>query len=943
MNALRTHRADVFALGTYAVLALVLTYPLVLHFTTHVPGDGSDDPALAWNLWWVPYALVHLGRSPIDCDYMFYPIGINLAFYTLTYLNALLSIPFQYAFNLVIATNVNVWFSFVVGGFGAYLLATYLLQVSGFRFQVDYLESSNLKPETPHLKLVSFAAGALYAFSSNKFLYASLGQFNIASSHWIPFYVLFLLKATADHRPPTADRFSILDFRFSIRYGFLLGLFLLFQALSEFIYASFLILFTALYLVYWFITHRPHLSSFVLRLSSFVIAVIVFTLPMSPILAAMLNDMMTEGDFIQQGLGFADVFSSDALGFFVPSHLHPIFGGLEARFHFAYTNFAYLGFVALALALLALWKIPRARIWGVWGALFIVISLGPELRVNGARLDLPMPFDLLLEIPFVKGNRYPSRWSVMVTLALAVLVGYGLAWLLHQVSRWQLAGGRWQMAGNRDRLLPTAYRLLPTAYCLLLTALLFEHLSVPLPLSDMRIPSVYQTIARDTGDFTVLEIPLAWRNGYRMTGTLDQAMMFAQFYQTAHRRPILGGNTSRNPELKFQYFTEAPVINSIIAIETGHILDEETIPHDRALAPEVLHFLGVRYVVWHSPRQPHNRAALDAARAYVQYVLPVTQIADVTDDTGETVVFRVKEEATPDEMMIRPGDALARLHFAEGWGALSGERFIWAHRRQVRLFARVDTRGRDAWLTFSAVAPPGLNEQPMTVVVNGHVVGRIVLTRCLDCKTGVLVPARVLRAGMNEIVLRFEHLVPVARVPEMASTYLVTRNGPPSPVNIVARSAGSEVGDFAHIYVNGVDVAPNARGYNLVVINGHSGAIEARAAFDTFASADASAQLAQFIAQIPQGRIVAVAVRDEASRHLTQEAVDALQSIGAREDLRGKWRWSHALIGVKGATPGSVWEAAFETMPAQLVLGIGATEPNVAAAIEWIRVESLVR
>jgi len=908
MNALRTHRADLLALGAYTLLALVLTYPLVLHFTTHVPGDGSDDPALAWNLWWVPYALIHLGHSPIDCDYMFYPIGINLAFYTLTYLNAFLSIPFQYAFNLVVAANVNVWFSFVVGGFGAYLLATYLLQLD--------------RSETSNLKLASFAAGALYAFSSNKFLYASLGQFNIASSHWIPFYVLFLLIATADRRLPTADRFSILDFRFSIRYGFLLGLFLLFQALSEFIYASFLIIFTALYLVYWLITHRPHLSSFVLRLSSFVIAVIVFTLPMSPILAAMFNDMATEGDFIQQGLGFADVFSSDVLGFFVPSHLHPIFGGLEARFNFAYTNFAYLGFSALALALLALWKIPRARLWGVWGALFIWISLGPELRVNGARLDLPMPFDLLLEIPFVKGNRYPSRWSVMVTLCLAILVAYGLMWLSARLAR----------------LTPHASRqnVLRIAYSVALIGLLFEHLSTPLPLSDLRIPEVYQTIARDSGDFTVLEIPLAWRNGYRMTGTLDQAMMFAQFYQTAHRRPILGGNTSRNPELKFQYFTETPVINSIIAVETGHTLDDATLARDKQLAPDVLRFFGVRYVVWHSPRNSQHRAALDAARAYIEDVLPVTQMADVRDDTGETVVFRVKEEATPEAITIRPGDALARVHFAEGWGALSGST-IWATRRQAKLLVRLDAP-RTANLTVRAFAP--IPNQRVAVSINGIAAGNLALEMGWGEYT-LNVKREMWRAGMNEIILRFDALVPVANV--RPSDFAMGATQIAAPFSIVVRSAGSEVGDFAHIYVNGVDAAPNTRGYNLVIIHEHTGAVEARAAFDTFASADASARLAQFIAQIPQGRIVAVAVRDEASRHLRQEAVDALQSIGARADLRGKWRWSHALIGVKGAAAGTVWEAAFETMPAQLVLGIGATEPNVAAAIEWIKVESLIR
>ena len=36
---------------------------------------------------------------------------------------------------------------------------------------------------------------------------------------------------------------------------------------------------------------------------------------MLPILIAMIQDMLAEGDFIQRGLGFADVFSSDLLGF----------------------------------------------------------------------------------------------------------------------------------------------------------------------------------------------------------------------------------------------------------------------------------------------------------------------------------------------------------------------------------------------------------------------------------------------------------------------------------------------------------------------------------------------------------------------------------------------------------------------------------------------------
>jgi hypothetical protein len=53
--------------------------------------------------------------------------------------------------------------------------------------------------------------------------------------------------------------------------------------------------------------------------------------------------------------------------------------------------------------------------------------------------------------------------------------------------------------------------------------------------------------------------------------------------------------------------------------------------------------------------------------------------------------------------------------------------------------------------------------------------------------------------------------------------------------------------------------------------------------------------------------------------------------------LRGKFRWSHAAIGVKGAA--SALERANEIAPAQVVRGIGALEPQVAAAVEWIAVK----
>lgn len=918
------YRRDLAALVAYFLLTLLLTYPLILNFTTHVAGDGSDDPALAWNLWWVRYALLNLGSSPIYTNYLFFPIGLNLGFYTLTYLNAFLSLPFQFTFGLVPAANINLILSFTLSGFGAYSLVKYLLRRS----------PSPLAPLPPStllraaqdegargsgiINVAAFAAGLLYAFSSNKFLYASLGQFNIASSQWIPFYVLVLIKIFDAPRPP-------------LRYGFPLGFFLLAQALSEFIFASFLVIFTFAYLVYWLVANRkPPLANrqsliSILRspISNLLVAALVFLIPMSPILAAMISDTLTEGDFIQQGLGFANSFSADLLGFFVPSHLHPLFGKLESLFSFSYINFMYLGFFAIGLAVIAVVKVKPARMWGVWFALIGLVTLGPTLRINGAEFDLPLPFDLLLDIPLVKGNRYPSRWSVMLTLCLAILVGYGMAWLMKRVGRRQKVEGSQRSAVVRF--------FLPTALCVLLTV---EHLSIPLPLSDFRIPDVYNQIAQAPGSWSVMEIPLAWRNGFRVTGSyrsdsqgpIDRIFMFAQWYQTAQQHPILNGNTSRNPELKFQYFAETPLLDSLIAIQTGHAVDDKTRARDKALAPRLLQFFGTKYVIWHAPFEDANRDVANKTRAYIEQVFPVTKISESYQDGRGVVAYQVNVPTANDAVSLKPRDPLARLYLGEGWGALGGDTF-WAERQETKLFVPHTAPG-DLKLTLKQFAPYPAQGQGIRVGVNGKEVMHANPIPIQDGAFAVTLPAAALTEGMNEIKLGFDKFAPVSDI---------TANR----VSIVVRSAGEEQGAFGHIYVNGVDESLNERGYNVVVIEPRTGKVQARANFDTFGYGTEATRLAEFINDVAEGDIVAVAASDEASMNLTQGAVDALKSIGARVDLRGKFRWSHAIIGVKDAPAGSASERASETDVSQVWLNAELTEPNVAAGIGEIDVETV--
>jgi hypothetical protein len=166
--------------------------------------------------------------------------------------------------------------------------------------------------------------------------------------------------------------------------------------------------------------------------------------------------------------------------------------------------------------------------------------------------------------------------------------------------------------------------------------------------------------------------------------------------------------------------------------------------------------------------------------------------------------------------------------------------------------------------------------------------------------------------------------------------YSVGQTSALSPLNILVKSAGEEVGDFGHIYVDGRNVSPDERGYNVVVLDPVSGAVEGTGHFDTFASEEESTRLAEFITGIPDGRIVAVAVEDEASLHLTEEAVLALRTIGAREDLRDMFRWEHAIIGVKGAEPGQALEAMGLLRPVSVRAGQGFTEPAAAAAFDYV-------
>lgn len=882
-----------FVIGAYALLACALTWPLLRHFHTHMPGDGIDDPALAWNLWWIKDRLVDQQNLDIfHSGWMFFPIEINLGFYTLTPLNGLLSVPLQTGLDLIVAANVILLGAYIVGAYGAFLLATSLLARTGGADAA----------RRPLIRWAALAAGVVYAFASSRLFYASLGQFNIASTLWIPFAVLYILRTGETRR---------------WRPAFLAGLFLTFQAWAELTYASFLLIFIALFFVWQLLAGRRlaapgHVGSFFAYgrslLPPFLLLGLVFVAGLLPFLWAMVPDLRQEGDFFASGGGFADVFSADVMGYLIPTRLHPLVGGWSATLPFPNDKgqHIFIGYSALLFSVagtLSLWRALgwRGLFWPLMALWFWWLTLGPEVRWAGQATGIPGPFDLISWLPFFSGNRYPSRYSVMLMLCVSLLVGWGLVWIGMQ-------------ARQRRRLFPA----LLSGFVVLF---LFEHLSLPLPLNDFRVPSIYAQIAAQPEGGTLLELPTGWRNGARVMGRSDILIMMEQWYQTVHGKRRLGGNTSRNPDYKFTYFSEAPLIGDLIELMNADAqIDgraylapalaeswDSLIARNRAIAPFVLDFLDVRSMTLHVEKSPP--ALVD----FVEEALPVTLIEEWTgaDWAGEGATIRLYAvvqdgpAGSAQGWQVDLGSPLGRLFAAEGWSPGGDSSIRYATRRQADLLLPLPAEG--GRLVLALYGPAQLEQ----VYLNGAPTAWVARQEGEAQAIEVEVPAGSAGEVVDRLTLGFDGLYPLPALwgTETAG-WPVGATGAVLPVDrpLFVRSAGKEAGDVAQIFMAGHDIAANEIGYNLAAFTPDGQLLET-AAFNTLISAAESAAMAAWLERWPAGTVVAGAVRDEGSYNLGEDAVMALQRFGVGTDLRGHFRGSHAFIGVAGAPAGSAAES----------------------------------
>jgi hypothetical protein len=222
------------------------------------------------------------------------------------------------------------------------------------------------------------------------------------------------------------------------------------------------------------------------------------------------------------------------------------------------------GLVALALGIWGLFRGQGRARWFFCLLLLMAccLSFGPRLYLapgKPAGLNITLPYAwLYATVPGFKALRAPVRFDALVTLALAVLAGYGVA----------------SWPGKRSFLLLTACCSLLVGESLVWPAARAERVPV-----GEQVPSVYRWLAEQPSS-AVLEVPMAF--------TPDGPRLDYQYFSTYHWHPTPDG-----------YSGFIPPKHGQIVYEMEHV------PSERSVS--LLQAMDVCYVVIHTDRYPVSR------------------------------------------------------------------------------------------------------------------------------------------------------------------------------------------------------------------------------------------------------------------------------------------------------------------------------------------------
>ena len=518
----------------YFALSLLMTYPLVLNFADSFGGYHGDILPTLWNRWWLKEALQER-LDPYFSPYLFYPHGATLVFHNMGWFNILVGLALEPLLGEIGSYNALILVNFTLCGTSAYALIKYLGERDA----------------------VAFIGGLVYAFYPYH-MSNIMTQPEIANVQWLPWGVLFLIKATRGERYTT---------------GLLAGLFLGLSALAHVHLLTMAGVVGGLWLVYSLVRERDTWSWRSVR--NLAMMVIVAAVLAGPFYFPMARFFLGEGTLVDTLTEQDQYRQTDVLAYLVPSRFHPLLG-LPYSFygrHFYYNrNWQPTpGYVVLLLLGHAFVRRSRRSVfWALLAVVLWVLALGPYLRVAGRIFwEIPLPYYLVGELPVVRALRASDRFNGVLALPVSVLVAFSLADLL----AWARARLKWPVVDGIAILLGSL--------------ILFEYLVVPFPTIKPPVSSFYETLRLEDESFAVVDVPTGWA-----------ASRYYMYYQMRHRHPIVEGHVSRPVGDTYQFMEQVPLLTQVNEYQGEWILDLPDV--SRQLRP--LADAGVRYLIFHKDR-----------------------------------------------------------------------------------------------------------------------------------------------------------------------------------------------------------------------------------------------------------------------------------------------------------------------------------------------------
>jgi hypothetical protein len=502
----------------YFLFALVVTYPLILHFTTAVPGELiADRDQHLWDIWWIGDALSRF-TNPFHTDVLYYPYGVDLYYHALGLSHGLIGVVPLALLGLPAAYNTVVLAAFILSGYGAFRLCLLI---------------------TKH-PAAAFLGGVVFAFMPYT-LDALKGQTEVLSVQWMPFYAEAWIRAWRGGK---------------LSHMVAAGLFLALAAYGSLYYAVYLLLFTAAYILYSLFASSDRANALKGAWKPVVLVGSVALVLTLPLIIGLVKDYKNPLLEVPAEEGHILSHSADLLTLFSPSPNHPLLSDPKAPGTHASDDIA-MGYFAFALAVIGsvtAWRKKGTRFWVVLGVVALVLSLGPQLQVGGTLTGVPMPFALLEGLPGITAIGKVSRFLVLTRLCMAVLAAWGAVWALSRLQK-QISRDTTSLASEevdnskfkRVRLSLINSKLKQVLLTAALLALLLIELPIrPRYIEPLAIPLGFQTLGSQNSKFKIqnsklkpalMDLPFATRQAE----TMGRRMLF----QTAHGLPIMGGYLSR--------------------------------------------------------------------------------------------------------------------------------------------------------------------------------------------------------------------------------------------------------------------------------------------------------------------------------------------------------------------------------------------------------------